>query len=108
MIGKRPNEVDENGNMRKLDSSTFCSIFRAIKLSSILVDISTAHDFRPYGRLSKYFKDYFPIELVKTADLNPDGKYLLCSHPHGTIPAGINIATATNYCGWNEKFPGTY
>ena len=32
----------------------------------------------------------------------------MCSHPHGTIPAGINIATATNYCGWNEKFPGMY
>ena len=70
--------------------------------------ISTFFYFRPYGRLSKYFKDYFPIELIKTSDLNPDGKYLLCSHPHGTIPAGINIATATNYCGWNEKFPGKY
>ena len=73
-----------------------------------MINIVANHIFRPYGRLSKYFKDYFPIELVKTADLNPDGKYLLCSHPHGTIPAGINIATATNYCGWNEKFPGTY
>ena len=107
MIGKRPNEVDENGNMRKLNSFTFCLIIREIfKLSSFLVVTTTTHDFRPYGRLSKYFKDYFPIELVKTADLNPDGKYLLCSHPHGTIPAGINIATATNYCGWNENpFP---
>ena len=73
-----------------------------------ILNIVAHNIFRPYGRLSKYFKDYFPIELVKTADLNPDGKYLLCSHPHGTIPAGINIATATNYCGWNEKFPGTY
>ena len=52
--------------------------------------------FRPFGPLNKYFKDYFPIELIKTADLDPHGKYLLCSHPHGAMPAGINIATATN------------
>ena len=62
--------------------------------------------FRPFGPLNKYFRDYFPLELVKTADLDPNGKYLLCSHPHGAMPAGINIATATNVCGWNEKFPG--
>ena len=66
------------------------------------------HCFRPFGPLNKYFKDYFPIELIKTADLHPDGKYLLCSHPHGAMPAGINIATASNVCGWNEKFPGNF
>ena len=62
--------------------------------------------FRPFGPLNKYFRDYFPLELVKTANLDPNGKYLLCSHPHGAMPAGINIATATNVCGWDEKFPG--
>ena len=63
--------------------------------------------FRPFGPLNKYFRDYFPLELVKTADLDPNGKYLLCSHPHGAMPAGINIATMTDVCGWNEKFPGS-
>ena len=58
--------------------------------------------------MNKYFKDYFPIEMVKTADLNPERKYLLCSHPHGVMPAGINIAVGTNACGWNEKFPGNF
>ena len=62
--------------------------------------------FRPFGPLNKYFRDYFPLELVKTANLDPNGKYLLCSHPHGAMPAGINVATATNVCGWDEKFPG--
>ena len=46
--------------------------------------------------------------MIKTADLHPDGKYLLCSHPHGAMPAGINVATGTNVCGWDEKFPGNF
>ena len=66
------------------------------------------HSFSPFSLMNKYFKDYFPIEMVKTADLNPERKYLLCSHPHGVMPAGINIAVGTNACGWNEKFPGNF
>jgi len=62
--------------------------------------------YTPFSPMTKYFRDYFPIEMVKTADLNPERKYLLCSHPHGVMPAGINIAVGTNACGWDEKFPG--
>ena len=56
--------------------------------------------------LNKYFKDYFPIELIKTHDLDSDGKYLLCSHPHGVMPAGILCSLGTKECGWFDKFPG--
>ena len=63
---------------------------------------------RPFTPMEKYFRDYFPIEMVKTADLDPKKKYLLCSHPHGVMPAGINIAVGTNACGWSEKFPGNH
>ena len=62
--------------------------------------------FRPLTPINKYLKGYFPIELIKTADLQPDGKYLICSHPHGVMPAGINCAVGTDACGWNEKYPG--
>ena len=51
-------------------------------------------------------KQYFPIELIKTSDLSPDGKYLMCSHPHGVMCAGLQCAVGSNACGWNEKFKG--
>lgn len=33
----------------------------------------------------RHFRDYFPIELVKTVDLSPDRNYILASFPHGII-----------------------
>ena len=71
-----------------------------------IINIVANHIFRPYGRLSKYFKDYFPIELVKTAELPPDGNYLIGSHPHGVMCAGLYCAVGTDACGWPEKYPG--
>ena len=53
-----------------------------------------------------YFQKYFPIELVKTADLDPNRKYLMCSHPHGVMCAGLQCAVGSNACGWQEKFKG--
>lgn len=37
----------------------------------------------------KYHRDYFPVSLVKTAELPPDKNYLLCSYPHGIIGTGV-------------------
>ena len=54
----------------------------------------------------RYFKDYFPIELVKTAELPPERKYLMCSHPHGVMCAGLQCAIGSNACGWSKKFTG--
>ena len=51
-------------------------------------------------------KSYFPIELIKTADLSPEGKYLMCSHPHGVMCAGLQCAVGSDACGWSEKFKG--
>ena len=33
--------------------------------------------------LWKHYRNFFPIKLVKTCDLNPSQNYLLGSHPHG-------------------------
>lgn len=35
--------------------------------------------------MTKHLRDYFPVELIKTADLTPDRNYLFASFPHGII-----------------------
>lgn len=56
----------------------------------------------------KYYCEYFPIHLVKTADLDPKGNYIFAYHPHGIIGMGA----LGNFCGegtgFSEKFPGIY
>lgn len=32
-----------------------------------------------------YLRDYFPVNLVKTAELNPEKNYIFGYHPHGII-----------------------
>ncbi|XP_061003849.1 2-acylglycerol O-acyltransferase 2-like [Dama dama] len=41
----------------------------------------------------KYMKDYFPISLVKTAELDPSRNHLAGFHPHGVLATGA----FTNY-----------
>lgn len=33
----------------------------------------------------KWFRDYFPIRLVKTTHLDSSKNYMFCYHPHGFI-----------------------
>lgn len=40
--------------------------------------------------------DYLPLMLVKTADLDPKGKYVMGYHPHGVISVGCFGAFATD------------
>lgn len=51
-------------------------------------------------------RDYFPIELIKTADLKPEKNYIFCYHPHGVISLGAISNFATEATGFSEKFPG--
>ncbi|XP_039180691.1 2-acylglycerol O-acyltransferase 3 isoform X1 [Crotalus tigris] len=51
-------------------------------------------------------RDYFPIKLVKTAELPPTRNYVLGSHPHGIICAGAFSAFSTEACGFSRVFPG--
>lgn len=59
-------------------------------------------------KIWRYFCDYFPIRLVKTADLDPEDNYIFCYHPHGVVCLGAQ----GNFCGdatsFSEKFPGIY
>ncbi len=56
--------------------------------------------------LWKYFRDYFPVGLHKTVDLDPGRNYLFGSHPHGIVSVGgfTNFATEANNV--SEMFPG--
>ncbi|KAK3927680.1 2-acylglycerol O-acyltransferase 1 [Frankliniella fusca] len=58
-------------------------------------------------RLWHFFRDYFPITLVKTAELPPDTNYLLCSYPHGIIGTGVLCSFGTDALKVKELFPGT-
>ncbi|VDO97753.1 unnamed protein product [Heligmosomoides polygyrus] len=54
----------------------------------------------------KWFADYFPVTLHKTADLPPTHNYLIGCHPHGIIAMGVYANFATNGTGKYTKFPG--
>ncbi|CAB3396998.1 unnamed protein product [Caenorhabditis bovis] len=54
----------------------------------------------------RYFADYFPLRLVKTAELSPERNYIIGSHPHGMFSVGAYTSFCTNATGFEEKFPG--
>ncbi|XP_043337206.1 2-acylglycerol O-acyltransferase 2-like [Cervus canadensis] len=54
----------------------------------------------------KYMKDYFPISLVKTADLDPSRNYLAGYHPHGITAVGAFTNLCTEGTGFSSLFPG--
>ncbi|XP_007955185.1 diacylglycerol O-acyltransferase 2-like protein 6 [Orycteropus afer afer] len=55
--------------------------------------------------LWKYFRDYFPIKLVKTHDLSPKHNYIIGNHPHGIVSYGAFINFATEATGFSWIFP---
>ncbi|PNH12928.1 Diacylglycerol O-acyltransferase 2B [Tetrabaena socialis] len=52
------------------------------------------------------FAAYFPARLVKTADLDPAGHYLLVAHPHGILALSSWLSFATDATGFSAAFPG--
>lgn len=55
---------------------------------------------------SKYLRDFFPISLIKTADLDPNHNYLLGYHPHGVMSVGGFLNFSTEATGFSQKFAG--
>ena len=53
-----------------------------------------------------HFAAYFPVTLVKTANLDPGQKYVLCCHPHGVLCFGAAAAFGTEAADWSKLFPG--
>lgn len=65
-----------------------------------LIDKSPINGTRvPYLRLLRpwwsYACDYLPLQLIKTANLDPEKKYVMGYHPHGIIAVGAFCAFAT-------------
>ncbi|ODN02124.1 2-acylglycerol O-acyltransferase 1 [Orchesella cincta] len=54
----------------------------------------------------KYLCDYFPIDLIKTAELDPNRNYLFCSHPHGLLCTGAFASFGTEGKEVSKLFPG--
>ena len=57
-------------------------------------------------KLWKYYRDYFPVSLIKTAELDPNKNYILGYHPHGVMCTGAFCNFATDATGFEDKFPG--
>ncbi|CAN7939565.1 unnamed protein product, partial [Ixodes hexagonus] len=58
-----------------------------------------------HWRLWRLLAGYFPVQLVKTCDLDPRCNYILGSHPHGVLCAGAFINFATEGTGFSALFP---
>ncbi|XP_059211604.1 2-acylglycerol O-acyltransferase 2-A [Centropristis striata] len=57
-------------------------------------------------RVWEYFRDYFPLTLVKTVDLDPKKNYIFGFHPHGVLVAGAFGNFCTEATGFSRLFPG--
>lgn len=57
-------------------------------------------------KLWHYFRDYFPIKMVKTAELDPNKNYIFGYHPHGIIGIGAYSCFATEATDFSNVFPG--
>ncbi|KAH8277718.1 hypothetical protein KR018_004197 [Drosophila ironensis] len=55
--------------------------------------------------LFRHYRDYFPVQLVKTAELPPNRNYILASFPHGILGTGISINMGLDISKWLELFP---
>ncbi|XP_074863888.1 diacylglycerol O-acyltransferase 2-like [Carettochelys insculpta] len=53
-----------------------------------------------------HFRDYFPVQLVKTHSLLPSHNYIIGAHPHGILCVGAFCNFITESTGFSEKFPG--
>ena len=56
-------------------------------------------------RVFRWSKDYFPISLVKTCDLDPETNYVCGNHPHGVMCFGSFTVFGTNALDWDGLFP---
>lgn len=56
-------------------------------------------------KLFKYFADYFPVTIIKTADLHPGKNYILGCHPHGIMCHSHFINLGSEGSGFSRYFP---
>ena len=54
----------------------------------------------------KWFAEYFPIRLIKTAELPADRNYIFGLHPHGILCHSHFVNFGTEGTNFSELFPG--
>ncbi|XP_024121882.1 diacylglycerol O-acyltransferase 2 [Oryzias melastigma] len=91
---------------------TDCWLIAAMYTAWLIVDWNTP---KQGGRRSswvrnwtvwRYFRDYFPVKLIKTHDLLPSRNYIFGYHPHGIFCFGAFCNFGTEATGFSKKFPG--
>uniref|UniRef100_A0A8C0FIG1 Acyltransferase n=1 Tax=Bubo bubo TaxID=30461 RepID=A0A8C0FIG1_BUBBB len=91
---------------------TDCWVIAALYLAWLVFDWNTP---KKGGRRSqwvrnwtiwRYFRDYFPIRLVKTHNLLTTRNYIFGYHPHGIMGLGAFCNFSTEATGVGQKFPG--
>ncbi|KAF7237916.1 Diacylglycerol O-acyltransferase 2 [Varanus komodoensis] len=91
---------------------TDCWVIAAVYLAWLAFDWNTP---KTGGRRSqwvrnwavwRYFRDYFPVRLVKTHNLLTNRNYIFGYHPHGIMGLGAFCNFGTEATGVGQKFPG--
>lgn len=54
----------------------------------------------------RYMRDYYPVSLVKTAELDRARNYVFCYHPHGAISDGLAVSFGSEALEFSKTFPG--
>eukprot|EP00879_Flechtneria_rotunda_P031230 GHRR01034097.1.p1 GENE.GHRR01034097.1~~GHRR01034097.1.p1 ORF type:complete len:270 (+),score=57.66 GHRR01034097.1:214-1023(+) len=54
----------------------------------------------------RHCAEYFPVQLIKTADLDPDQRYIFVVAPHGIVTMFCWPCFDTDATGFLQKFPG--
>ncbi|XP_017012501.2 2-acylglycerol O-acyltransferase 2-A [Drosophila takahashii] len=58
-----------------------------------------------FYRTIRRYRNYFPVELVKTAELPANKNYIVASFPHGILGTGTCINMSLDIENWLELFP---
>ena len=89
---------------------TICQVSSKLPLKKCgILILTTFCSFKRWFRSSRiwqYYCDFYPIKLIKTADLDPGRSYLMGSHPHGLLCSGAFGVFATDKVGFEEAYPG--
>ncbi|CAO3650575.1 unnamed protein product [Cunninghamella echinulata] len=57
-------------------------------------------------RFWNWFANYFPVNIIKEVNLDPQKNYIFGYHPHGILAYGAVITFGTEGNGFHKQFPG--
>lgn len=84
-------EAEEGTNLSNIDQ--FSHLF------------SSRKEWFRKAQIWKHYANYFPVKLIKTAELDPTSNYLLGNHPHGLLCSGAFACFGTDGAGFSTVFP---